>query len=115
MAQASSVRRGRVERPPAYGQARWARIAMAASESPPPRAQRGVRRAELAEKPRWIVLRGLVYDIEAYLPYHPGGDEILRSFGALSGDELFDEIHPWVNAEFLLASCLIGPLSPIEE
>ena len=115
MAEASTVRRGCVERAPEYGQARWARIAMVASEAPPPRALRSVRRAELAEKPRWIVLRGRVYDIEIYRPYHPGGDEILRSFGALSGDELFDAIHPWVNAEFLLASCLIGPLAPDED
>ena len=106
----SDVRRGRVSRGPEFSQYRWGQLAVAAADAPPLRELRNVTPAELAQHPTYLVLRESVYDVAAYLPYHPGGDSILASFGTESGDALFDEVHPWVNAKFLLGSCLVGPL-----
>lgn len=54
--------------------------------------------------------QGRVYNISAYLDFHPGGDgELLKGAGRRS-DELFAEVHPWVNWEGMLGGCLIGML-----
>ncbi|KAI1077599.1 hypothetical protein F5B20DRAFT_550708 [Whalleya microplaca] len=61
-------------------------------------------------KDAWTALGGRVYNISPYLPYHPGGEpELLRAAGR-DGTRLFGEIHPWVNYETMLASCLVGLL-----
>ncbi|XP_046969385.1 cytochrome b5 reductase 4 isoform X1 [Vanessa cardui] len=75
---------------------------------------RPVTPAELAthntEKDAWLAIRGRVYNITYYLPYHPGGsDELMRGAG-IDATELFDKVHPWVNYDSLLAKCLVGPL-----
>jgi cytochrome b involved in lipid metabolism len=58
----------------------------------------------------WTVIHGKVYNITQYLHYHPGGfDELMRGAGA-DCSALFDEIHPWVNAEGMLKTCLVGVL-----
>jgi len=56
----------------------------------------------------WIVIRGNVYNITPYLPFHPGGiPQIMRGAGK-DGTALFDEKHSWVNVEALLSKCFIG-------
>eukprot|EP00455_Lapot_gusevi_P018360 TRINITY_DN20004_c0_g1_i3.p1 TRINITY_DN20004_c0_g1~~TRINITY_DN20004_c0_g1_i3.p1 ORF type:complete len:154 (+),score=21.17 TRINITY_DN20004_c0_g1_i3:62-463(+) len=75
----------------------------------------GFRRYSLAEVKQhrsvgdaWIVIRGRVYDITPYLPFHPAGvDEIMRGAGK-DATRLFESIHPWVNVESLLERCCIG-------
>ena len=39
----------------------------------------------------WMVLNGHVFDITEYIPYHPGGDEILKAKGA-DGTALFYKV-----------------------
>ncbi|KAI5921068.1 hypothetical protein F4810DRAFT_382932 [Camillea tinctor] len=61
-------------------------------------------------KDAWTALGGRVYNMTPYLPFHPGGEpELLRAAGR-DGTRLFGEIHPWVNYETMLASCLVGLL-----
>ncbi|KAI0804449.1 hypothetical protein GGR55DRAFT_318284 [Xylaria sp. FL0064] len=61
-------------------------------------------------KDAWTALGSRVYNITPYLPFHPGGEpELLRAAGR-DGTRLFGEIHPWVNYETMLSSCLIGLL-----
>ncbi|KAI1737751.1 hypothetical protein F4680DRAFT_205373 [Xylaria scruposa] len=61
-------------------------------------------------KDAWTALGGKVYNISPYLPYHPGGEpELLRAAGR-DGTKLFGEIHPWVNYDTMLSSCLVGLL-----
>ncbi|KAI2638621.1 hypothetical protein GGS21DRAFT_488709 [Xylaria nigripes] len=61
-------------------------------------------------KDAWTALGNRVYNITPYLPFHPGGEpELLRAAGR-DGTKLFGEIHPWVNYETMLSSCLIGLL-----
>jgi cytochrome b involved in lipid metabolism len=58
----------------------------------------------------WMELGGLVYNVTPYLPFHPGGvPELMRGAGR-NGTKLFGEIHPWVNYEGMLSSCLVGRL-----
>lgn len=61
-------------------------------------------------KDAWTVYQGRVYNISAYLDFHPGGrEELLKGAGRRS-DELFAEVHPWVNWEGMLGGCLVGML-----
>lgn len=39
----------------------------------------------------WIVIRGKVYNITAYLPYHPGGIDIVMKTAGMDGTALFDK------------------------
>ncbi len=60
----------------------------------------------------WMALRGKVYDVTRYLPYHPGSVEELMRAAADDATQLFDEIHPWVNDAAILESCFVGVLAP---
>lgn len=58
----------------------------------------------------WSAFGGKVYNISPYIPFHPGGGpELLRGAGK-DGTRLFAEVHPWVNYETMLQSCLVGLL-----
>ncbi|KAJ4420260.1 hypothetical protein N0V82_004471 [Gnomoniopsis sp. IMI 355080] len=58
----------------------------------------------------WSAFGGKVYNITPYIAFHPGGGpELLRGAGK-DGTRLFAEVHPWVNYETMLQSCLIGLL-----
>lgn len=59
-------------------------------------------------RPAWSSYQGKVYNITPYVPFHPGGEgELLRGAGK-DGTKLFMEIHPWVNWENMLNSCIVG-------
>ena len=48
------------------------------------------------------------------MDFHPGGKaEIMRAAGR-DGTDLFMEVHPWVNWENMLGSCLVGVMVPEE-
>ncbi|KAK7756901.1 hypothetical protein SLS62_000917 [Diatrype stigma] len=69
------------------------------------RAQNGRRGRDA-----WTAMGGRVYNVTPYLRFHPGGQaELLRGAGR-DGTRLFGEVHPWVNYETMLASCLVGVL-----
>ncbi|MFH4974359.1 hypothetical protein AB6A40_001068 [Gnathostoma spinigerum] len=57
----------------------------------------------------WILLGNKVFDVTAYLSYHPGGvDELMRAAGC-DATSLFDQYHGWVNYDTMLKSCFVGP------
>jgi cytochrome-b5 reductase len=56
----------------------------------------------------WTVLRGRVYNLSPYIRFHPGGAKILTPILGRDGTALFNKYHAWVNAEFLLAKCMVG-------
>ena len=59
-------------------------------------------------RPAWSSFHGKVYNIGPYLAFHPGGPgELMRGAGK-AGERLFEDIHPWVNLEGMLGSCLVG-------
>lgn len=58
----------------------------------------------------WSVYKGKVYNITPYLPFHPGGEgELMRGAGR-DAEQLFMEVHPWVNWDNMLAECMVGIL-----
>ncbi|GMI31400.1 hypothetical protein TeGR_g6313 [Tetraparma gracilis] len=102
---------------PGFGLMDWVRLKAAS----PDLAQRGgaspsrpVPRSELAEHGSqfdgWIALRGVVYNVSAYLPYHPGGAKVMLP--TLGGDATaeFDKFHRWVAIEGLVGVLRVGVL-----
>ncbi|KAK4634690.1 Cytochrome b5 reductase 4 [Fulvia fulva] len=63
-------------------------------------------------KPAWSSWQGKVYNITPYLPFHPGGEAELMKAAGRDGTKLFMEVHPWVNWENMLSTCLVGVLVP---
>ncbi|KIK55134.1 hypothetical protein GYMLUDRAFT_176040 [Collybiopsis luxurians FD-317 M1] len=60
----------------------------------------------------WSAFNGKVYNITPYLPFHPGGEKELMRVAGRDGTKLFALTHAWVNADFMLDSCLVGFLVP---
>jgi cytochrome b involved in lipid metabolism len=58
----------------------------------------------------WTEYQGRVYNITPYLPFHPGGEAELMKGAGRDAAKLFMEVHPWVNWDGMLASCLVGIL-----
>jgi cytochrome b involved in lipid metabolism len=54
---------------------------------------------------------GRVYNVTPYLPFHPGGKDMLLQGAGQDSTALFRKYHPWVNAHFMLAKCLVGTLA----
>ncbi|KAK3057943.1 hypothetical protein LTR09_001020 [Extremus antarcticus] len=63
-------------------------------------------------KPAWSSWQGKVYNITPYLDFHPGGRNELMKAAGRDGTNLFMEVHPWVNWENMLGSCMVGVLVP---
>ena len=63
-------------------------------------------------KPAWSSWQGKVYNITPYLPFHPGGEAELMKAAGRDGTKLFMDVHPWVNWENMLGTCLVGVLVP---
>ncbi len=73
-----------------------------------------VTRKELSRhrtrKDAWMAIDGKVYNVTAYMDFHPGGwDELMRGAGKDATD-LFNEVHRWVNYDSMMAACLVGKL-----
>ena len=77
----------------------------------------------------WTAIYGKVYNITAYLPFHPGGVKALMRAAGRDGTKLFGlsyqpplvkngshvfiaTTHGWVNVDFMLDACLVGFLVP---
>ncbi|KAJ7261816.1 cytochrome b5-like heme/steroid binding domain-containing protein [Mycena haematopus] len=60
----------------------------------------------------WTAINGKVYNITPYLPFHPGGERELMRVAGRDGTYLFASTHAWVNADFMLDTCLVGFLVP---
>lgn len=59
----------------------------------------------------WIILRGRVYNIGPYLPYHPGGVSIFKNVLGKDATTMFDKYHRWVNIDGLIGPLLLGFLA----
>jgi cytochrome-b5 reductase len=73
---------------------------------------REITRAELSRHKKrtdaWMALNGAVYNVTAYMDFHPGGwDELMKGAGK-DATKLFNSVHRWVNYETMLSACLIG-------
>jgi cytochrome b involved in lipid metabolism len=75
---------------------------------------REITRGELSRHRKrtdaWMALNGAVYNVTAYMDFHPGGwDELMKGAGK-DATKLFNSVHRWVNYETMLSACLIGKL-----
>ncbi|KAJ1556070.1 Cytochrome b5 reductase 4, partial [Cladochytrium tenue] len=114
-------RRRKIAAAPGRSQLDWVRLKASGGARPNagsgPQQLRRYTPAEVAAHGRrgdcWMALAGRVYDVTAYVEYHPGGaGQLLRGAGR-DATRLFMQVHPWVNYEFLLGdACLVGFLLP---
>ncbi|KAK8858830.1 hypothetical protein IAR55_003060 [Kwoniella newhampshirensis] len=58
----------------------------------------------------WSAFNGMVYNITAYLPFHPGGEDELMRVAGRDGTKLFMLTHSWVNLDYMLKECMVGVL-----
>ena len=102
-----------------YSQMDWLRLTQSGTtdltglgKGGPVRHRKDISLEEVAQhrtvEDGWTVLRGRVYNLTPYLKFHPGGVAVLKSILGRDGTALFNRYHAWVNAEFLLAKCMIG-------
>lgn len=56
----------------------------------------------------WTAINGKVYNITAYMPFHPGGEKEMMRAAGRDGTKLFATTHGWVNVDFMLDACLVG-------
>ena len=56
----------------------------------------------------WIGLRGKVYNLTAYVEYHPGGAAVLEEAFGKDATALFDKYHKYVNGEYIMRATRVG-------
>lgn len=57
----------------------------------------------------WMILNGKVYNVTRYVKFHPGGVEYLMQGAGRDATKLFNKYHKWVNVDFMLQKCFLGP------
>jgi hypothetical protein len=112
---ASNNGRGKILLSPGHSPMDWAALARNSNLAGVPMLQR-VTPSQLKTmtgrkgKPAWSSYQGKVYNITPYLPFHPGGEPELMKAAGRDGGKLFMEVHPWVNWEGMMGSCVVGIL-----
>jgi cytochrome b involved in lipid metabolism len=100
---------------PGHSPLDWARLQRSGANlrGVPPGQFLRVSKAELKRHNKrddaWTALGGRVYNITAYMPFHPGGEKELMRAAGRDGTQLFQEIHSWINWDTMLEQSLIGP------
>lgn len=89
---------------------------MAANKNPVPALAPGLE-LTVAEVARhrtasdcWTIFQGKVYDLTSYVAFHPGGKRQLMRGAGVDSTSLFNEVHPWVSFDGLLARLCLGLL-----
>lgn len=102
-------------RGPRFGLHDWKRLLMASKDLAQLKGEQPRRDIPLDEIRKhnrnhdgWIILRGKVYNIGPYLPYHPGGIDIFKNVLGKDATSLFDKYHRWVNIDGLIGPLFIG-------
>jgi len=110
----ASLKLQRVALSPAYSQLAWSRRVSTIPRRPQLKAYTLAQVAQHADPARsvWMVLRGKVYDVTEYLPYHPGGKATLLRGAGKDATKMYDQVHAFVNAETLMGPLCIGHLVP---
>lgn len=60
----------------------------------------------------WVALGGRVYNVTPYVPFHPGGEKILKAVAGKDGTALFMKTHSWVSFENILEKTIVGIYRP---
>ncbi|KAJ2896122.1 hypothetical protein GGI21_003806 [Coemansia aciculifera] len=104
--------RKKVALKPGYSPLDWARLSASGKDLRGTSELRLITMEEIALHNKrndcWMVIGGKVYNVTHYVEFHPGGKgELMRAAGK-DGSALFNDTHPWVNAESILRACMIG-------
>ena len=109
-------KRKKVRLAPGFSQMDWIRLNGRAKDmnglggaAPRPVTRRELRKHR-STYDCWMALRGKVYNVTKYLPYHPGGPEELMSVAGKDASREFDKIHNWVSIDCFLSKCYFGDL-----
>ncbi len=82
------------------------------SEKQPQPLRQGITLDELRQHSTaadaWIALKGKVYDITAYVKYHPGGAKVVLKEAGKDATQVFAKHHAWVDADYILAKSAVG-------
>jgi cytochrome b involved in lipid metabolism len=102
-------------RGPRFGLHDWKRLLAASKDlaqlkGQPPRRDISLEEIKCHNKNHdgWVILRGKVYNIGPYLPYHPGGMDIFKHVLGKDATSMFDRYHRWVNIDGLIGPLFIG-------
>ncbi|TFK49684.1 cytochrome b5 [Heliocybe sulcata] len=110
-----SRKRDKVALAPGYGPLDWAKLKSSGQNLRGVDALVRVPPSELKKHNKredaWTAINGKVYNISHYLPFHPGGEKELMRVAGRDGTKLFMLTHAWVNADFMLDSCMVGFLT----
>jgi len=106
-------RRHRIVKKPGFNQLAWAQEAGSQSGNRRRKAActlEQVKEHNNLKKDGWMIIKGHVYSVSKYAPYHPGGFyDLARAIGD-DGTDLYDEVHHYVKASSMLRGFEIGPL-----
>ena len=58
----------------------------------------------------WTAYNGKVYNIGPYIPFHPGGEEMLLRGAGRDCTAMYNKYHAWVNFDNLMGKSLVGKL-----
>lgn len=51
---------------------------------------------------------GMVYNVSAYMDFHPGGEEELMRAAGIDSTDLFDQVHsPWAECLTVYVTCTV--------
>ena len=109
-------KRKRVRLAPGFSQMDWIRLNSRVKDmnglggKPPAPVPRSELAKHRGQYDCWIALRGKVYNITKYLPYHPGGVPELMRVAGRDGTKEFEKIHKWVSIGGFLSKCYVGDL-----
>ena len=111
-----SKNRVKVQLKPGFHLTDWVRLSQASNDLSG-RGDKPIRKISMKELSEhrtkydcWIAYNGRVYNVSPYLPYHPGGDDVILQWGGKDCTKVFNKFHAWVNCDSMLSKCYLGPL-----
>lgn len=60
----------------------------------------------------WMAIDGKVFNVTPYIPFHPGGDKILKAVAGKDATKLFMKTHAWVSYDSILKNTFVGIYRP---
>lgn len=116
-----SKNRAKVQLKPGFHLTDWVRLSQA-SQDLSGKGNKPIRKISMKELSEhktkydcWIAYNGRVYNVSPYLPYHPGGEDIILQWGGKDCTKVFNKFHAWVNCDSMLGKCYLGPLGIDQE
>lgn len=105
--------RSKVHIKPGYSQLDWAKLQKSGKDlrngvKMPMRVTPSMLAEHRSINDCWQAYNGKVYDVTAFLRFHPGGVKQLMRVAGADGTQLFMETHRWVNVDMMLDGCLVG-------